>query len=193
MKEKIKNIIFILLLGGISTSLIIGIKSYTLPMIERYEAFQLKSTIVAAAGIAYSKENLNDVFTENIREIIKDAFVFYLSPDNKYIFEFDGRGLWGMIKGVITLNPDLETIERVQIISQEETPGLGARITEERFLNTFRGKKFSPRLKLVLRKMRPEDNEIDAITGATMTSGALIDMLNQAFEDFIHTAHKQKE
>ncbi len=93
-----------------------------------------------------------------------------------------GRIRWE--KGIIALKKDLETIASVKIIAQEETPGLGARITEEAFLKKFERKKFLPHLKLVLRKSTTQIHEIDAITGATLTSAALIQMMNESIDHF---------
>lgn len=184
MTNKLKDIVFILLLSSICIFLLLGIRSYTSPKIARYEELRLKTTILGAAGIEYTLDNFEEVFKKNIREFKKQDFVYYMTPGNFYIFEFEGRGLWGLIRGVVTLNPDLETIEVIKIISQEETPGLGGRISEESFLNQFKGKKLLPRLNLVLRRKATQDNEIDAISGATMTSAALVGMINESIEDF---------
>lgn len=155
-----------------------------MPIIEEYEAYQLKATILQSAGISYTENNIDDVFESKIKTIEKKEVTYYKTPEDTLIFGFIGRGLWGMIHGIITLQDDLETIANIKIISQEETPGLGARITEEEFLETFERKKFSPKLNLVMRKTNPEINEIAAITGATMTSDALIQMLNDAVVNF---------
>lgn len=184
MNVKLKNLLFILILGSVSTSLLVGIKDYTLPKIERYHELRLKSTILEAADIGYEKGGLEDTFTGSIREIEKNGFTYYLSPRNLYIFIFEGRGLWGMITGAISLNPDLETIENLRIVSQEETPGLGGRISEEVFLNQFKKKRVAPQLLLALRQKATKVNEVDAITGASMTSKALIDMINESVIDF---------
>ena len=179
MNKKIKGLLFILVLGSVSVALLLGIRSYTLPKIERYQEVQLKSTILQAAGIYCDEDKLDELFREKIRERKAGEFVYYLSPDNRYIFEFEGRGLWGMIEGVITLNKDLVTIESMRIIFQEETPGLGGRISEEGFQGQFQKKRADPALLLVSRKKASAADEIDAITGATMTSRALIDMINE--------------
>lgn len=184
MNAKLKNLLFILILGSVSTVLLIGIKNYTMPKIERYQALRLKSTILDAAGIDYDEDRLDNVFNANIRNMSKNEFMYYTSPDNLYIFTFEGRGLWGMIEGAIALRNDLETIENLRIISQEETPGLGGRIGEEGFLNQFKKKRVSPKLFLALRQKASRVNEIDAITGASMTSKALIDMINESVINF---------
>lgn len=184
MNTKLKDLFFILILGSVSTLLLIGIKSYTAPRIERHKELRLKSTILDAAGIDYDKDRLLDIFNVNIRKMDKDGFIYYMSPANLYIFTFEGRGLWGMIEGAIALRRDMETIENLRIISQEETPGLGGRISEEDFLNQFKRKKVSPKLFLALRQKATRNNEVDSITGASMTSKALIDMINESVIDF---------
>lgn len=189
MNEKLKNLLFIVILGSVCTSVLIGIRSYTLPIIERYHDLRLKETIMDAAGIDYEKDELTSAFDKNIKTVTRNNFTYYISPDNLYIFIFEGRGLWGMISGSIALNPDLETLDNIKIISQEETPGLGARIAEEEFLNQFRQKKVSPKLFMAMRKKASEANEIDAVTGASMTSKALIDTINESVINFRHAIH----
>jgi Na+-transporting NADH:ubiquinone oxidoreductase subunit C len=179
MVKKIKDIIFILVLGSVSTLLLLGIKAYTYPKIARYEELKLKTTILDAAGINYNRYNYRQVFNKNIHKVTKNGFVYYLGPNNFYIFEFQGRGLWGLIKGVVSLKPDLETIKSIKIIFQEETPGLGGRITEASFLKQFENKKVFPQLNLTLRRKAEKNNEVDSISGASMTSMALVKMINE--------------
>lgn len=184
MNQKLKHIIFILILGSVSASLLLGVRNYTYPRIERHEEVMLKSTVLKAAGIEYDEKKLDEAFNRNIRAAEKDGLIYYLSPEGLYIFEFEGRGLWGMIKGAITLRRDLKTIENINIISQEETPGLGGRISERSFLEQFKGKRVFPELYLALRQKATRDNEVDSITGASMTSQALIKMINETVENF---------
>ncbi|HID55550.1 TPA: FMN-binding protein [Candidatus Poribacteria bacterium] len=185
MKGKIwLNMLFILILGALSGLLLSGVESFTRDRIKQHQDRRRKAAVLEAAGINYEEDKLDEVFEANIRVMRKAGFEYYLSPNDLYIFEFKGRGLWGMIEGVIALNPDLETLENIRIVSQEETPGLGGRISEEWFLNKFKKKRVSPKLRLVLRRKATGPNEIDAITGATMTSQALIDMINESVANF---------
>ena len=184
MNTKVKNLFFILILGSVCAFLLIGMRNYTLPRIERYRELTLKSNILKAAGLDYEEANLEEVFGLNMREIKRKGFTYYLSPDDLYIFIFEGRGLWGMITGAIAIKPDIRTIDNIRICAQEETPGLGGRISESSFLDQFKGKIVAPRLILSLRKKATEMNEIDSITGASMTSKALIDMINEAVVNF---------
>lgn len=183
MAKKLRGILFILILGSVSTLTLLGIKNYTYPRISYNERVKFTSAILDAADIGYNEDNLEETFNKNIRVVENTEFIYYLSPSNLYIFEFKGRGLWGPIIGIITLNSDLETIEGIQIIAHEETPGLGGRITEEGFLSQFVKKKLTPRLEIVLRKKSTKNNEVDAISGASMTSAALVDMINDSVEN----------
>lgn len=74
------------------------------------------------------------------------------------------------------------TIEGVEIVSQQETPGLGAKITEVKagekdpwFLRRFEGKKID----------QVDLNHIQAITAATITSEAVVSAVRKAVEDFL--------
>jgi len=69
-------------------------------------------------------------------------------------------------------------IFKMRILSQAETPGLGGRIVEQAFLNSFEEAEIRPQLKLV--KFSTKPNEVDAISGATKTSNFLEVIVNKA-------------
>jgi len=75
------------------------------------------------------------------------------------------------------LKPDLETIVGLEVLDHQETPGLGARITEDEFLQQFNGKVVRPEL-LVVKEAGDDKNKVDAITGATRTSNAVQGIIN---------------
>jgi Na+-translocating ferredoxin:NAD+ oxidoreductase RnfG subunit len=93
-----------------------------------------------------------------------------------------GRGLWGLITAVIGVNPVTHRFLRMRFLDQNETPGLGARITEAWFLRQIEGKA-GPFVLKPEGTRSPAPTEIDAITGATITSVAVRDMLNGLLRD----------
>lgn len=189
--KKVKDIIFILVLGSVCVGLILGINSYTEPIIEANDEIVVRTTVLDAAGLVFTPSTIDRVFQESIREeVTDDGTTYYLTPKGNYIFQFQGRGLWGLISGVVTMNSDLITIENIRIISQIETPGLGARIEEKEYLAQFKNKKMDPRLVLSLRKKAIADNEIDTISGASITAIALVNMINESVADFRKKAGK---
>ncbi len=58
-----------------------------------------------------------------------------------YVIPIEGNGLWDIIKGYLALGTDLNTVKGVSFYEHKETPGLGARITEDWFKDNFKGKK----------------------------------------------------
>lgn len=96
---------------------------------------------------------------------------------------FSGSGLWGPIKGFLALEPDLKTIRGVTFHEQEETPGLGGEITAAWFRAQFVGKSIlsisgQPGIRIVRGGGADGQNEVDAITGATMTCRKVEAMIN---------------
>lgn len=88
-----------------------------------------------------------------------------------------GSGLWGPITAVIGMAPDRRSFLQLRILEQNETPGLGARIAELWFMRQTEGK--SGPFRLVPEGSRSAaPTEIDAVTGATITCAAVLDMLN---------------
>ena len=191
MSGKFKNVIFLLILGTCCTSLLVGFSRFSSPIIEKFNETKLRATILDAAGIPYTKDTIDEKFNK-IKEMDAGGFKYYVTPENNYIFKFRGRGLWDMIDGVLSLNPDLKTIEKVRVVSQKETPGLGARITEEPYLEAFEKKIADPKLILSVRSKASGNDQIDTISGATITAQAFVDMINNSIGDFRKSEEKKK-
>lgn len=113
--------------------------------------------------------------------------VFISILDNgtkKYIVPVSGKGLWGPIYGFVALNDDFITLYGAIFNHDDETPGLGAEIDTDWFGAQFADKKiFNNSLKfisidLVKGGADPKSlNEVDAISGGTLTSDGLEKML----------------
>ncbi len=105
-------------------------------------------------------------------------------------FVAGGMGFWDRIDVVVVLAPDLQKILNVQVLDQKETPGLGARIEEAWFTDQFKGLSVAweaPADSRILVGANPAPNaanEVDAITGATQTSMALMRFLNDELAAF---------
>ncbi|MFH1776845.1 MAG: FMN-binding protein [Candidatus Omnitrophota bacterium] len=182
MKEKIFMVIFVLVLGTLLTGLVVGVDYYTKPIIAKNEAWKLKRSMLDVFGIASGKQDLEEVFTANIRTLKKDGGIFYINRKKEVAFEFSGAGLWGPIYGVISFLPDLKTIKGIKIIYQEETPGLGGRISEDDYLRSFKGKTISPKSAGLASDNNAKENSVDVIAGATLSCKAFEKILNRRFE-----------
>jgi Na+-transporting NADH:ubiquinone oxidoreductase subunit C len=185
MKDRILMVIFILVLGSILTTALLAVNSYTTPIIEKNNEITIKQSVLNALEIAFSENETEDVFSQNIEITTREDKDFYVSKEGNIAFEYTGSGLWGPIEGVIGIKPDYETIKAVTIIRQEETPGLGGRISEQWFLDSFKDKKLVPNLLITAPGKASNINEVDGITGATMSVKAFEAILNAQYHEYI--------
>lgn len=130
-------------------------------------------------NIPFTEENAMEVFKENFQSVTYRGNEYYRSikfNKGQVTFTSSGPGLWSVIELLITIDPEREQILSLKVLKQGETPGLGARIKEEAFLESFNGKRIRPQIHLM--PQAREENEIDAITGATVTSRAVEKIIN---------------
>ncbi len=94
----------------------------------------------------------------------------------------EGNGYQGTIKLMIGLSADLSTITGVEVLEQVETPGLGGRISEHTFQEQFRGLAALPLLSYVKYRKPEGPSQIQAITGATISTRATLAIINHTLE-----------
>ncbi|MCF7912140.1 MAG: FMN-binding protein [Candidatus Cloacimonetes bacterium] len=96
-----------------------------------------------------------------------------------YIFPVSVKGLWSTIHLLVAIKSDFSEYIGIKVINQGETPGLGARITEAWFQEQFSGKAILQAdgfvtLKLIDENEQPASGMIRQITGATVSSRAVV-------------------
>jgi Na+-transporting NADH:ubiquinone oxidoreductase subunit C len=185
MKDKILMIVFVLALGSILTAALVAVNYLTTPVIEKNEEIATKSSILKALSISFEPDQVEETFANKVKQRQRNGTTYYVAEDGNIAFPYSGSGLWGPIEGIVAIQPNFETLEGVTISRQEETPGLGSRITEPQYLAHFEGKRFAYGLKLVQPGRSSADNQIDSITGATMTSEAFVKILNENIEETV--------
>ena len=173
LKPKLLDVLFIVVLGVVSVALLLAAQSYSAPAVKRFRETRLKTNILTAAGISWTQEDFREVFDRRVSEQSRDGTAWFVA-DSLVIYEFKGRGLWGMIEGIATFDSALTRIVSIRVLSQEETPGLGDRIKEPDYLATYKGRTAAEPLELALRHEASLPNEVDAISGATLSSQALM-------------------
>ncbi|MBN2120866.1 MAG: RnfABCDGE type electron transport complex subunit G [Candidatus Omnitrophica bacterium] len=99
-----------------------------------------------------------------------------------YIFLAEGQGYQGKIKMICGISPSLDKLLGIEILESQETPGLGARIAEGGFKDQFKGLNvLNP---ITYLKSKPtEDSQIQAITGATVSSRSVVSIINNRVEE----------
>lgn len=109
----------------------------------------------------------------------------YKKGDDAIGFVVSGMGFWDRITALLVLTPDMEKVLNIQFFGQKETPGLGARIEDPWFTDQFKDLQIAwdnPKDSRIIVGASPDpnaQNRVDAITGATQTSMALMNFLNE--------------
>jgi len=90
-----------------------------------------------------------------------------------------GSGYQGEIKILIGLSYDFKHLKGIEVLENIETPGLGGEISKKYFRKQFKGLIFPPRIKCVKGRKNKRNNEIQAITGATISSSSVTRIVNR--------------
>ncbi|MGI9255677.1 MAG: FMN-binding protein, partial [Salinispira sp.] len=180
----------------------------TVDLVRENQQIVANRAVLNALGIAYDPDDRNDIIEkfDGVETATSGDFTYYTSQDsgsqsgetqgsgeNIYALRTQGPGLWGTIEVVIGFNADLTRFTGLEIINQSETPGLGGRIDEDWFKEQFRDQAISAEI-MAGGSMElgasgsgaadePDDNMIDAITGATVTSNSMKAIVSQAVRD----------
>lgn len=96
-----------------------------------------------------------------------------------YSLVYSGNGFQGKVKIMIGLTEDLNKTTSIEILEQSETPGLGTKILEPPYKDQFNGLEVSPPIKLVKGVKPSNPNEVQSITGATISSRAVVTIVNE--------------
>lgn len=119
----------------------------------------------------------------------KEGYTYYIIP-------LYGHGLWGPIWGYLSLKEDLNTVYGVTFDHATETPGLGAEITQHYFQVQFESEKIFDdkgnfRAVTAIKGYsdpngdKKDDGEVDALSGATITSNGVTAMLHERLKRYL--------
>ena len=109
--------------------------------------------------------------------------------DTYYIIPMRGKGLWGPVWGYLALESDGNTVVGATFDHKSETPGLGAEITTPMFTDQFPRKKISEAgmfksISVVKAGTSAGDYAVDGISGGTITSNGVNDMLTDCLAPY---------
>jgi Na+-transporting NADH:ubiquinone oxidoreductase subunit C len=97
---------------------------------------------------------------------------------DRVVLPVHGRGMWSTIYGYVAVAADFDTVAAINFHDHGETPGIGDRIQDERWLAGWQGKRIraddgSHALAVTNDPNVAHANRVDAISGATITSEAV--------------------
>lgn len=121
-----------------------------------------------------------------------------------YCVDIGGKGLWGSMRALIALSPDMQNLQGIAIYEQVETPGLGARIGEKWFMDQFSQIKiisadgsegdYTQALTLIPEGQVPANKfQVQQITGATITTVSVLKMIKDEMNQIYAAKLKQDQ
>ncbi|NBI05739.1 RnfABCDGE type electron transport complex subunit G [Senegalia massiliensis] len=183
MREIIKLGLILLLITSISAVVLGLTNSVTEEKIE--DAENLVSEEARKAVLPGAEKFVKEESTE-INKIVKDnsdILEVYRGMNNKdellgYAIKTSSSGYGGDVEVITGISND-GIITGMNVVSHQETPGLGANATGEEFQNQF--KEMPIEKDIIVVKSEPQnEDEVQALTGATITSDAVVKGVNSA-------------
>ena len=172
------------LLSGIA---IIGIYETTLPTITANKARELREAVFKVLPGVSQMQAL--VHREGalvvVAEPAKDEPVVYGGYDEQggfvgYAMPGAGPGFQDTIKLLYGYKPGEQIIVGMEILESRETPGLGDKIYKDAdFVSEFDALSVEPEIVTVKKGTGSQPNEVDAITGATISAKAVVRIINE--------------
>ena len=142
---------------------------------------------IAELEAANSKKNMQSLIdADNFEECENGEITYYAAINGgktaAYIFTESSKGYGGDVSVMTAIKPD-GTVAGVAILDVSgETPGLGQNAAKESFFSQYIGLKMG--VSVLKNGAKAENNEVDAVTGATITSTAVTRAVNKALDDF---------
>ncbi len=184
--SRVYPILFMMIITIIFVGILAFFYHSTKTRVKDYEVNTLKKTVLNVFEIPTDQIEKN--YSLYIREVDKNQIHYYQAHKDSVLlgnaFIIQGKGLWGGITAMIAYSPDYQKIINFAIINQNETPGLGARITEDWFTGQFskkqviKDKQFTAFELVSENKDDLSDVQIRQVTGATLSSKSVLNMIS---------------
>jgi len=181
--------------GALAGLLIVLVNQHTKPIIDKYKAEQLQKAVyeVLPGTKLYDTYYLVDAaLSLNLPEGAKESeykriYVGY-DVNNKLNGVAMSRGESGfqdVIMIIFGVDPTTGKLKGMKVLDSKETPGLGDKIFKDMaFVNQFFADPATPLIPVKPGTGKGKPGEIDTITGATISSKKLVEIINHALEEW---------
>ncbi len=192
-KFSFRPVIFMIIVTVIYTGILATINEVTKDRALSNKEVKKQSALLYVLDIptkGKSPSEINELFNSHFKVVESENDIYYEGyKDNSLvanIYPVQGNALWGSLEGLIGLTPDLNKIVGIEFLSHNETPGLGGRIDEDWFKEQFREVVISKEVSRDYINYKPNTGgKVDSISGATVTSNSVLNIINENIEKVI--------
>ena len=170
------------------------------PMQDANVALDVKKQILYSLNIrdldgAEAEAKFNEVVLQEGEEQGQKYYICGINGKDILVVSLKGMGLWGGISGYVSIyNQDVPTVYGAYFNHESETAGLGAEIKDsqawqEKFIGKkiFKNDDYSNIALSVVKKVEEPETQVDCVTGATLTSNGVNDMIHDGLKHFTQT------
>jgi electron transport complex protein RnfG len=186
--SSLRLVLTLAIAGLVSGMAIIGIYEATLPTITENKARELREAVFKVLPGVSQMQAL--VYRDGSLRVVempdKDEPVVYGGYDEQgdfvgYAMPAAGPGFQDTIAILYGYKPAEKIVVGMEVLESRETPGLGDKIYKDAvFVGGFSALFVEPEIVVVKKGTKSQPNEIDAITGATISSKAVVRIINEA-------------
>ena len=172
----VRMIVALALVGAISAASLVFVYKYSIPKIR-------VNTRRA------TEEAIKDIFpgTAKIDKTGKNGDIFKVTGGKGdlmgYAFIAEGNGYQGEIQLICGVDPKMTKMHGMAVLESQETPGLGAEIASDHFRAQFNGLSITHPIEYVKNEKPTQPYQIEAITGATISSRAVVNIINKRMKE----------
>lgn len=161
---------------------------------ESVQELVLNSEGEVLEGVSTDDVRMRDQITKPAEERQMPLYVFNNDEGEYYVIPMRGVGLWGPIWGYVSVESDGATVYGSFFDHKQETPGLGAEIAETFFQERFKGKKLLNdqnefiSVNVVKKNTKVaygDEHRVDAISGGTITSDGVDEMIENCIKPYM--------
>ena len=195
MRQEVSAFSMILTLGGLGTisgGLLVFTYLFTLPYIEANRQRELEKAIfhVLPGCRRYVPLALKEGKLVELKDKRQKSFVYAGFDDKGKLIGFalvgSEPGFQDVIRAIFGVKPVEKMVVGFQVLESRETPGLGDKIYKDsEFLANFRALSIEPEIRLVKKGKKTRPNEVEAITGATISSKAVVRLIRKALKRWL--------
>lgn len=173
MNLVVRMLITLTIVGVVSGGVLNSIWDWADPLIAENARIETENAIKVVQPEIVSKERVET----------QEMEVYKIFDKSKVLLGYAavaiGNGFQGKIKLMFGVKPDMKELVNLTVLDQSETPGLGTEVTQkEKFTNQFKKLTADPLVGWVKEGASTKPNEIQAKTGATISSKALVAIVN---------------
>lgn len=179
LKDILVPAIMLFVIAAVCTALLAGTNLLTK---DKIAEIAVQTEMKAKSAVFESAKSFSDEKTVAVND---KEYVYYDALDEKgnvmgYVFSVTVKSYGGDLSAMVGISSETDKITGVEITAISDTPGLGMKVDSSDFLSQYIDRSGN----IGVNKNEKTDTEIQAVSGATISSKAVTEAVNQAFSAY---------